>query len=586
MIFQRIIDPALRKAAARAKPQTPAQNDQLSFIQSLALPDGKPYSFAQHEDLIEIARDNAQVVVIRKAAQKGATELMLRLQLYLASQGYHSAYYLRSRHYMRIQVQRRVEPLIAANKILQKALVREESENDDPDAHTPRKYRLTDNMSIKRLWSGYCIYLGLQSEADVRSFPLDAIFVDEVETLKSELTDALQERLYHSTLKWQRWFSQPTAIGFGIDEKYQLTDQRHQLFKCARCSNEIILEESFPRCVMVDAESRRILLSELHGSLATSTLQPDSGQRFSAHYCCPRCHAPINPVAANWRWVAKYPSRSAQAHGYHLTQLYSATLTPTDVALMYLRAQSPRALERFYNSVLGLPYLGGDRQPIHPDKLTYTDHPVARNDESACYLGVDVGDALHMVALQPPYIVAVEQFKGSHKWRDLYNRILALKPRAAAINAMPYKDSAKDLIKQLKTQRIDGVLIYDTSDNAKPTVGYEDEEFGEPVRRITYPRADLMDGTVNALLRGEIILPPRNSQQTQLLLKHLLNYIVELDEQGNRHYAKGREDHLGRALDYARLIAQSAAPLRLAPPNYGSPQNWLVPESSYKPARL
>lgn len=574
----RFIDPALKRAAARIKKtrQSHNVNDQLAFIAGLALPGGAPYTFAGHEDLLEIARDDAQLVVVRKAAQKGVTELMLRLQFYLASQNYHSAYFLRSRHYMRIQVQRRVEPLIASNKVLQKALMRvAEEEEEGADVRIPSKYRLTDNISIKRLWGGYCIYLGLQSEADVRSFPLDAIFVDEVETLKPELADALQERLYHSKLKWQRWFSQPTAVGYGIDDKFQLTDQRHQLYKCAHCSHEFALEESFPDCLAaVDNSGSLVLLSEV----PSQPLSADS--RFT--YICPRCHTPINPLSARWYWVAKYPSRAAQGHGYHLTQLYSSTLSASEVAQLYLRAQSPRAVERFYNSVLGLPYLGGDSQPIHPDKLTYTEHPVPRNHELPCYIGIDVGDTLHMIALQQQHIISAEQFKGNNKWRDIYNRILALKPNAVAINAMPYKDSAKNLIAQLKSCHITGVLVYDASDVVKPSVTHEDEEFGEPIMRIVYPRTELMDATVNALLRGELVLPPRASHQTELLVRHLLNYIVEIDEQGNRRYARGREDHLGRALDYARLIAHSAISLRLAPLNYGSPHTWLVPESTYK----
>ncbi len=420
----------------------------------------------------------------------------------------------------------------------------------------------------------------------MRSFPLDAIFVDEVETLNPQLTEALQERLYHSHLKWQRWFSQPTAVGFGIDEKFQLTDQRHQVFKC-KCGGEFVMEESFPSCVLVDAPGRRVLLSEWHGTPPSDPASDLQAQgRITAHYCCPKCHHSFNPLEATWRWAAKYPSRSATGHGYQLTQLYSPTLTATDVALMYLRAQSPRAVERFYNSVLGLPYLGGDRQPIHPDKLAYAEQLVARNTEVACYVGVDVGDTLHMVALQPPHVIAIEQFRGSNKWRELFNRILALRATAVAINAMPYKDSAKDIIKQLKQHNIYGVLIYDASDAAKSSVGYEDEGFGEPIRRIVYPRVDMMDGTVNALLRNEIILPPRRSEQTEQLVKHLLNYITEVDEQGNRTYARGREDHLGRALDYARTIAQYALPLRLAHIDYGNPQNWLVPETAHKPTPL
>jgi len=563
------IDPALQAAlsATQRRAHKPP-SDALGFALALKLPDGKPYTLTGHEDLTAILQDTSRVVVVRKAAQKGVTELMLRLQLWLASQNYSSAYFLASRHYVRLQVQRRVEPLIAANKLLQQALA-PDPETEEDETRIPSKYRLTDNITIKRLWGGYLIYMGLQSEADVRAYPLDAVFVDEVETLKPELTDALQERLYHSTLKWERWFSQPTAAGFGVDERFQLTNQQHMLFRCARCSHEFALEESFPHCL----RAGNLLLSDLD-----LPAEPEA-PRDNWTYCCPKCHTPFQPLTAPWRWVAKYPSRPDA--GYHLTQLYSATLSPSEVAQLYLNAlRSPNRMERFHNSVLGLPYTGGDRQPIHPDKLLYhTFEAPVLNPQNPRYIGVDVGDTLHMVCIESRYITAIEQFTGATKWRDLTSRILALQPKAVAINAMPYKDSAKDLIRELKKHHIGGTLVYDASDESKPTIGYEDEEFGEPIRRISYPRTELMDGTVSALLRGEILLPPKHKPQTALLIKHLMNYITEHDEQGRRRYARGREDHLGRALDYARIIAQHAYALQLAAPNYGDPTNWLIPES-------
>ena len=329
------IDPALKAALApqRKRTATEPPRDPMRFALALNLPSGKPYTLEGHEDLAAILQDRSRVVVVRKAAQKGVTELMLRQQLWLAAQNHSSAYFLASRHYVRLQVQRRVEPLIAANKMLQQALIREESPEEDADAKIPAKYRLTDNIAIKRLWGGYLIYMGLQSEADVRAYPLDAIYVDEVETLKPDLADALQERLYHSTLKWERWFSQPTAAGYGIDERFQLTNQQHMLFACPKCRHEFALEESFPHCLRAGLT----LLSDLD-----LPAEPDAPTQGWA-YCCPKCHAEFHPLGARWQWVAKYPSRADA--GYHLTQLYSATLTPTEVAQLYLNAlRSPNRM--------------------------------------------------------------------------------------------------------------------------------------------------------------------------------------------------------------------------------------------------
>lgn len=570
---RRVADPdTLRRLTKRytPKPASTPQQSPLDYIQRIALPGGKPYNLAQHNDLTAIAEDDARIVIVRKAAQKGVTELMIRLQFYLARRGYSAAYFLRSRAYMRLLVQSRVEPVIAANKELLDALMPADDE-EESDRKVPRKYRLADNVTLKRLYGATLLYMGLQSEADVRSFPLDAVFADEVETLKPELADALQERLYHSALKWERWFSQPTAVGYGIDERFQLTDQRHQLFTCDSCRAEFMLEESFPHC-----------LGYLKDDDSPLPLGEGSGAR--ATYLCPRCHKPFNPLAARWRWVAKYPSRSSDAHGYHLTQLYSHTMTPDEVARLYrLSLTSPNRMERFYNSVLGLPYAGGDTQPIHPDKLAYHNYPLAPiNPDAPRYAGVDVGDTLSLVVIELGeggtwYVVGIEELQGPDKWENLRQILQNLRVQSVGVNAMPYKDSTKKLLRDLNPH-IGGAIIYDTSGDAKPSTGQEDAEFGDPVPRITYPRTDLMDATVSALLSHAIHLPPRHRRETERLLKHLQNYIVERDAQGNRRYARGREDHLGRALDYALLIARSDA--RYIPPAS------LAPDKLYLPIRL
>ncbi len=577
-LFHSFIDPSIKRILQR-EPKKPARLPKLDYITSLAMRDGKPYSFAGHEDLLDIATDTADVVIVRKAAQKGVTELMLRLQFWLASQGYNSAYFLSSVRYLRIQVQTRVEPLIRANPDLLKAIAPPESEQQD-DTNIPRKYRSLDNLHVKRLYNAYLVYLGLQGEADVRSYPLDAIFVDEVETLKPNLVDAIEERLLHSTLKWQRWFSQPKAVGYGIDERFQLTDQRHLLFTCTKCSAEFTLEEHFPHIILCKTPSGTINLAEIN------SIDLPQGEW---HYACPKCHTVLNlhSLDLKRRYVPKYPSRNY--HGYHLTQLYSPTNTASDIARKYAFAlTSTKRMERFWNSILGLPYAGGDTQPIAPDKLHYadTDDP-AQEGHTCC--GIDVGDTLHLVVLQQHgsklRIISAHALKGVNKWRDAENLILAYKCKVVGINAMPYKDSAKALARSLKKQGIQSIIIYDTASNST-SLREEDKEYGDPVYALSVPRTDLMDGTVSALLSGAILMPPRHLPITEQLLKHLQNYIVEQDpDTGKREYARGREDHFGRALDYARTIARLAPYQGLISPHL-DPKTLLVDDSDLKPQQL
>jgi len=564
-----VVDPALRKALKRKGTRDEGRGTKdegiTEFVASLKLPDGKDFRWEGHEDLKAIAEDNAQIVIVEKAAQKGVTELMLRVQFWLCKQGFSSAYFLSSLRFLRLQVQRRVEPLIRANPVLQKALVEgaeKELLGEEEVEGLPKKYRLRDNLYLKRLWEGWLLYMPVQSEADVRMFPLDAIFVDEVETLNPTLTDALQERLYHSPLKWERWFSQPTVTGYGIDERFAMTDQRYWHLKCPKCKQWFALEEHFPQVLMATIEGKAVMW----GADWDAT-QWD--RRWQFVYCCPFCKTLIHSFQPlDKQWVAKYPDRDA--HGYHLTQLYSATMTATDVARLWHQSQfSLRRKERFFNSVLGLPYSGGERQPISPEKVIYGSHDLGiLNELNKRFAGLDVGDKLHLVVLEqlPDGALALvwaEEISGVDKWERVAQKVRSLKVSAIAVNAMPYKDSAKKLLRQLAPE-IKGILVYDTG-GQKMSIGEEDKETGQPIKTISIPRVELMDGTVDAVLSGRIIFPRKNIPITEQVVKHLQNYIIEIDENGKRDYAKGREDHFGRAIDYARIVVETARALRAMP---------------------
>jgi len=585
------VDPALRrvlkKKATRNTSQATNEDDPLEFATSLLLRNGNPYRLDDHDDLVEIAKDEARVVVVEKAAQKGVTELMIRLQFWLAKKGFSSAYFLSSLRFVRMQVQQRVDSLIRVNPILQKALVEDatpEWVQEEEIEGVPKRYRLQANMWAKRFWNAWVLYMPVQNEADVRMFPLDAIFVDEVETLKPELADALQERLYHSPLKWERWFSQPTVAGYGIDERFAMTDQRYLQFRCDKCKEWFVLEENFPKVLMATIEGKPVLW----GADWDATLWD---RRWQFEYCCPVCKSLVNMRSLKKEWVSKFPDRDA--HGYHLTQLYSSTMTATEVAQLWHQAQfSLRRKERFYNSVLGLPYSGGERQPITPDKCFYGTHEITGMlfEGNKRYAGMDVGDTNHLIVLEQTndgrlYIVWAEEIKGKDKWETALRRLLDLKVCAVGVNAMPYKDSAKKLLRSLPPE-VKGALIYDTAGKGI-SITNEDEKLGAPILAISVPRVELMDGTVDAVLNGTIVLPKRGLKQTEEIVRHLMNYIIEYTEKG-RDYAKGREDHFGRAIDYARIIAENAVPLKLAPVGrltfddaFGSPLGFALTEVSW-----
>ncbi|MFN4180593.1 MAG: hypothetical protein ACK4I8_09800, partial [Armatimonadota bacterium] len=240
----------------------------------------------------------------------------------------------------------------------------------------------------------------------------------------------------------------------------------------------------------------------------------------------------------------------------------------------------------------GLPYSGGEKQPITADKCFYGTHDLTGMlfEGNRRYAGMDVGDTNHLIVLEQVndgrlYIVWAEELKGKDKWETALRRLIDFKVSAIAINAMPYKDSAKKMIRSLPPE-IKGMLVYDTAGKGI-SISQEDEKLNAPILAVSVPRVELMDGTVDGILNGTIVLPRRGLPQTEAIVRHLMNYIVEYSEKG-RDYARGREDHFGRAIDYARILAENAVPLRLAPAGhlslddaFGSPLGFALTEVNW-----
>ena len=56
-----------------------------------------------------------------------------------------------------------------------------------------------------------------------------------------------KERLAHSDYKRILELSNPSLPGYGIDEVYQASDQRHWMLKCPGCGAWTALDKEFPK---------------------------------------------------------------------------------------------------------------------------------------------------------------------------------------------------------------------------------------------------------------------------------------------------------------------------------------------------
>jgi hypothetical protein len=523
-----------RHRGAGAEPE-----DLLSFLEQRIRPrSGVAWSLESHEYLRAIALDDCRVKVIEKAAQMGASTLAIGELLQLGIAGYHVGYFLDTAARMQQFVQARLDPIINADD----ELVRQVVEEEWKPADRPRRRggKGADNVRLKRIGKGRALFLSTGAMGEVKTHDLDCIMMDEVAELNETIAEFAQDRLLHSKLKRERWFSQPDVPEMDIDDYFLRSDRRYWKLRCRRCRTWTALELRFPD-----------VLRQVRGQWRIG---------------CPSCDLPFDPSAGEW--VAMHPDR--ESHGYHLSQLFGPQITAAEIAQQWERAQSrPNRMRRFMISILGLPF-AGDRQPITDALLNDRcgDWGISASGSGMipmgiAYAGIDVGDVIHLAIARyqegQGKVIWLEELSD---WERLEKRLRDHNVTAFVIDARPEKTKAKELCRKLGV----GALIY-TGAGQQTTVGEEDADT-DPVRRLSMNRTDLLDELVGVLAVGDLRLPRPGLPETQKAREHLKRLVRDRRDDGSFAYRRNVENHYALALAHMVAALRYQSALKLSPPGH------------------
>src|SRR5262249_21401751 len=195
----------------------------------------------------------------------------------------------------------------------------------------------TDTAGLKRIGDANLFFRGMQSNVGMKSVPADMLVFDELDEAEPNAKAMAKERLAHSGYKRIIELSNPSLPDYGIDEQYQISDQRHWTIKCGSCGEWTCLEKEFP---MKLGQEVRIILPRPDGSF---------------YRACPKCGAELDLNSGEW--VADYEDR--EIHGYRISQLFSSTVDPGEIIKEY---RMTRYADRFYNLKIGVPWADLDRR--------------------------------------------------------------------------------------------------------------------------------------------------------------------------------------------------------------------------------
>ena len=301
---------------------------------------------SNHFFLRELYRDNSDEIATQKPSQIGVSTWAILTELHNARYwGINQIHTLPTGADVQKFVPSKTNEIIKQNPVLKMGLSGKE----------------VDAVSQKQFGKAFLYYKGTHSEREALMLTSDRNWYDEIDKSDMAQISNYESRLEGAdSLRQKRYISTPTLPGYGVNAKFEISDQKYWRFACGHCGKKQHM--TWPENVDL---ARKI-------------------------YICKHCGKEVtNQMIRTGAWEAKYPKRPIS--GYQLTQMIAPWITPAMMVEAYEDAEAGRndmTLEYFYNHKLGQPYMESSSQipkSLILQNLTNSDYV-----ETDGIMGVDV----------------------------------------------------------------------------------------------------------------------------------------------------------------------------------------------------
>jgi hypothetical protein len=471
--------------------------------------DGKPFRFDGHEYLRAIYDDTAPHIVLTKAAQIGGTTWAVLKSFHTCVNGLNVLYLFPTKTDVIEFSKSRVGPLLQDNRFLS------------------RQVRDTDTAGLKRIGSAYLYLRGMVSSVGIKSIPVDQIVFDELDEAPPAAKSLAKERLAHSDYKRVIELSNPSLPGYGIDEAYQHSDQRHWTMRCDGCGKWTALDKEFPATLGQEVKIIR---------------ERDDGEYYRA---CPKCGDELDPDQGEW--VADFPDR--KTHGYRISQLFSPMVDPGEILQEYRQTRFP---ERFYNMKIGLAWADVQNRLDEAAVLACCgEHGIQERNRSReqCTMGVDTGKELHVVIsrfVEGSYEKRQVIYIGTRQeYSELDELMKQFNVSTCVIDALPEIHATRDFA----NRHSGSVYLNYFVESQRGSYSWDRNEY-----IVRENRTEAMDAS-RQIVRDRNVVLPRGGKTIQEFAAHLaadVKQLIEDEETGARQfrYVKTGANHYSLAFTY------------------------------------
>lgn len=501
-----------------------------------------PYNFKYHPWCREIHDSKAEYNTIMKAAQLGLTEVAVNLAFFTVDVRKRDVLY--------------VLPTALNASDFSKSRFNTALLNSP---YLSNLFTDTNTVGLKQA-GGINLYIrGSRGDSNLKSIPVSVLILDEMDEMDQKQIWLAFERLSGHLEKSVLSLSTPTIPKFGVHKLFLQGTQEHFYFDCPRCGRST--EFIFPDCLEICGDS---------------ITDPDVKKSFLK---CKECKKEIKqeekPEILKPAFWKPTTTVSDSHRSFYINQMYSYTVTASDLAIAYFRGLGDEAaMVEFYNSKQGTPFIPDGGQ-VTEEELDQACKTYFKNEqfptvgtERCIVMGIDQGKMNNVCIVE--YI-----FKGGSGdinasayakllWEGEFsgNDFSSLDPlmydwqvKACVIDADPQINDARRF-----ARRFPGFVYLCRYRQGLTGKEYQvsEEDSGAPI--ITVDRTNWLDASLGRYHSNRVSLPADTSNKFKEQIKNLAR-TYEKDAQGNPKaiYMNTGPDHYAHAFNYAEIAYPLAA---------------------------
>jgi hypothetical protein len=424
-------------------------------------------------------------------------------------------------------------------------------------------FTATDTVNLKQAGANTLYIRGSRGDSNLKSIPVSTLILDEVDEMEQKQIGLALERLSGQKVKNVLGISTPTIPDYGIHKLYLRSTQEHFVFQCPHCGRWT--ELVWPDCIEI---------------IGLTAGDPDCAKSFLK---CKECKGRLEHESKpDWlgtaKWQSMAPNANPEIRGFHVSQMYSFTVTPGELVVAYHCGRGDEfANKEFHNSKLGLPFIGDGAQITDAmidnclAEYTINDLRPLVGGRKLMTMGADQGKTGHISVVEwtldgPPGkdINAVAQAKlvwfgkfGEEDWGYLDELMREWQILACVVDADPNINEARRFARRF--YGFVWLTRYRRGTTAKE-MSIDDADDGAPIAQVD------RTNWLSCCLGRFKVKPPRIQLPRDLSLdyrEHIKSLVrtYKKDESGNPKavYVSTGADHYAHSLTYSEMGLPLAA---------------------------